>query len=284
LKAINQKAIERIILVEFDSNKHGDLLLVVELFKPSNMVLCKSQNGKLTILQPLEKQLYKDRSVEAKKEYLFPPEQNDVTSMTKDQIARRLSESDKMPVKFVAADLGFGGIYAEELFCRAGVNKNLKKDEFTENQYEKVASAVKDILDEEISASESGGKIFPVEMKTVTGSANKYSSFSGAIDANVNFEVAKTQIKIIHEKKENKQQVIIDAQLKRIRQLEKEAEENQKIGEYLYEHYQEFSKLLSTIRDLRSRKKSWPEIGALLKKNRHFKELDEKEKTLTLEF
>lgn len=273
IKKVYQKGFEKILIIEFESFKYGEMHLIIELLKPANIILCKKEETQLTIMSPLDGHKFKDRIIRGKAKYEFPPEQLDIISLKEEELADILSKSDKVSVKALAIDLGLGGIYAEEIVKRL----NLKKDSKIEHP-DIISKEVKKLLKEKVFANTKENEIFPIKMVSKP-SENNYDSFSQAIDS----IIPKIKQEVEEDTGEKKEDSIIKTQNKRLIQLEEEILENQKAGEYIYEHYQEFETLLKKVNELR-KEKSFKEIKEILKQNKNFKELNEKEKKIIFEF
>jgi len=89
----------------------------------------------------------------------------------------------------------------------------------------------------------------------------------------------KSQTEIAYETQIEKINRMIEMQKKNMSKLEKNIKENQKKGEYIYENYQEFHKLISAIIELR-KTLSWKEIK---QKIPQVKDLDEATQSVILE-
>ncbi|MGV8168639.1 MAG: NFACT family protein [Candidatus Nanoarchaeia archaeon] len=290
LKGVSQKGFERILLLEFESLKMGELVLIIELFKPGNMILCRKEKGeegkgneeeKLIILNALERQAFKDRKVEARTEYLFPPERNNPMFMEENELISIVRESDKSIGKALATDLSLGGTYAEEIVVRAGVNRESK--EISSKDAAKIRRAFADFFSEKTNCFSLKGKIYPVNMHSLK-SETVFSSFNEGLDS-VELEIAREEQKSSDAKhKKSKTASLLETQTKRIKELETEIIEAQEKGEFIYEHYQEFQKLLDAVKDMRSKGKSYDEIEAELRKNTHFRSLNKAKKTIKMGF
>lgn len=276
IKKVYQKGFEKIFVIEFNSFKYGEMHLIIELLKPSNIILCKTEENKLIIMNPLDRHRFKDREIKGKAEYQFPPQQPNIRDLSEEKLIEILSLSDKPLVKSLAVDLGLGGIYSEEVLSRSNIKKETKVDS---KILKKIALEIKNLLSEKTSPFVTGKEVFPIKMASKEKGESK-ETLSQAIDSIIPRIVIKEDASVDKEKKE---ETILSAQSKRLLQLEKEIIESQKAGEYIYEHYQEFETLLSKIKELR-KTKSFKEIKSILKENKHFKELNEKEKKVIFEF
>jgi predicted ribosome quality control (RQC) complex YloA/Tae2 family protein len=179
----------------------------------------------------------------------------------------------------LATDLSLGGTCAEEIIVRTGLDKNLEK--LSSNEIKQLKKGLDSFFNEQINASSSKGKIFPVKMSSLNVES-QFDSFNKGLDS-INIETS-TEVKKTSEQKKKKSKTasLLDIQEKRIRELNKEIDESQKKGEFVYENYQEFQKLITAIQEMRSKGKSFNEIEELLSKNKRFKKLDKAKKTVTM--
>jgi predicted ribosome quality control (RQC) complex YloA/Tae2 family protein len=283
ISKISQFESERILIFEFESIKYGNLSLIIELFKPGNMVLCRLVDDKLVILNSLERQEFKTRTIAAGQEYIFPPVQNNAAKITLENLVEVVKASDKILVKTIAIDLSMGGAFAEEIIARAELDRNTESKDLSKEDIKNIHTQLNLFFAQEIKSGSAKGRIYPVEMRTVK-KEEEYTSFNEGLDSIIiSSEIAEGKSSS-KKKQKSKTEALLDIQQKRIRELERESDENQKIGEYIYEHYQDFSKLLGAVEKMREKGMSYVEIEEELKNNKHFKSLDKAKKTIVLEF
>lgn len=285
IKKIYQKGFERIIVFEFETLKYGDLILILEFFKPGNIILCKKEDDKLLILNSLERQEFKSRKICAGEEYLFPPLQKNPFSLNIEALKEILESSDKILGKTFAIDLSLGGTYAEEIIVRGGLDKNKESKELSSHEIKIIYNALQEFFNEEIYCSKLKEKIYPVRMKSIK-TEEVFESFNKGLDS-IHLEMSEERKKISSrniKSAKSKNESLLDIQVKRLSSLEKEIDENQKAGEFIYEHYQEFSRLIDAVRKMRKDGKTYDEIEEELKKNKHFKNIDKAKKSVLLEF
>ncbi len=281
VRAAYQQGFERILVFELETGRYGSLVLIIELLKPGNVILCRKEDGNLMVMNPLKNERFKDRSVLPKKEYSFPAGQADVKSMPETEIREVLLSSEKPLVKCIATELGFGGIYAEEIALRSKADKNVIPKNLESDVLERVVVEVKKIFSEKPLAFLSKGRIYPVRMESARPEKS-FSSFSEGLDE-LFFEE-----KVVRETKEtsrakDKASAIIKAQEKNLNKFEKASTENQRAAELIYENYTFFSEIFESVRKMRSEKKSWKDIKEYLKEKPGFVSLNEKEKKIIFE-
>lgn len=249
INEISQIGLERILKIVFDT-KDEKYILFIELFSKGNMILTDEN---LKIIQPLERQTWKDREVLAKRDYMLPSGKENPLNLDIEKLKMLLNETkrDKL-VTFFAIELGFGGKYAEEVCDLAGIDKNSNPKEI--KKYENIIKAINKLFD-----------------KTV--------SISSKMDVDIPAELAKEEIK--SSKKEDKLKEIIRNQNLHIKNLEKDIEKYNKVGELVYSNYQYIEKILTQFNEAR---KEMP-IKEIIKKvtNKKISEIDQKEKTITFE-
>ena len=274
---VEQKDFERILVFKFQS-KSDTFVLIIELFKPANIVLCKEYEGALTIINSFERQRFKDRVIKARSLYEFPPSLLNPLSISKDDLIKITSESDRSVVKTLASKLGLGGVYAEELLHRASIDKN--KDALDVKDAEKLVSEIKSFFSSKSSPHLSDGNVYPVRM--LTKKADGVNSISEGVDSLLPLEKKEVASKKSQEKKD-KTSSLVEIQEKMIKNLELDALKNQEIGEFIYSNYQDFKQLIDWANDIRN-KNGLDVLEKELKKNPKFKSLDKKAKDISLKF
>ncbi|MBR9682299.1 MAG: hypothetical protein GOV02_01365, partial [Candidatus Aenigmarchaeota archaeon] len=138
IRKVHQHHFERIIEVETD-----EFILIYESFSKGNVILCDKN---YLIQMPLEVQLWKDRQLLPKKPYIYPPETTDPYSLPKDQFKSLLQSNNKEIVKFLAIDMSFSGLYAEEICARAGIDKHKITSMLNDNEILNVFETMHSLL------------------------------------------------------------------------------------------------------------------------------------------
>lgn len=276
IERVYQKDFERILVVEF-SAKGETYFFIVELFKPGNVVLCKEQDSSLIVINSFERQRFKDRLIQARKPYEFPPKLINPLEVSKEELVDIVANSDRNLVKTLASKLGLGGVYAEELIKRANLDKDVV--DLSDDDASKLISAITDFFSEDVNPFIVDDVIFPVRMLTKTG--DPVNSISEGLDALNPLE--KKEKVMPSKKKKDKTESLVDIQKKMIENLEKKIVENQEKGEFIYNHYQEFQKLIDESNKIRE-SDGLDALEAVLKKNPKFVSMNKKDKELVLKF
>ena len=282
IKEIRQKGFERILEIVF-TTKTGIKVLVCELFSKGNMLLLE-KDGKIRGL--LKSQNWQARTIRGGVKYEYPPDQTNTPSLDEEQFNNIISKS-KMDsiVKTLAVDLGLGGLYAEELCKRAGIDKNKKK--LDDKELKKLFRELKGLFNEETKANKINNEVLPFELKLEEQNKGMlYKSFNQALDEVITQRVVKeVEARVVKEKqsKEDKVGLIIKKQEERLKALEKSIGDNQKKGELIYEHYQELKCLLEQI-NIDRKKMDWQDLKKKYKANKLIKEIDEKKGLIIVDF
>jgi predicted ribosome quality control (RQC) complex YloA/Tae2 family protein len=135
---VRQYEFDRILVLEF-AREDADTLLVVELFGEGNVAVT---NRDREVIDCLETVRLKSRTVAAGSQYEFPASRFNPLTADYEVFAARMDDSDTDVVRTLATQLDFGGLWAEELCTRAGVEKTLDIANAGEAEYQQLFAAV----------------------------------------------------------------------------------------------------------------------------------------------
>ncbi len=259
LVSVEQHGFERIIELRFVKGEVS-WLLILEVFSKGNVVLVNSDN---IIRGVLSLQRWKDRTLRVNAPYEYPPPLPVTPSLSLDELSSLFSSSGKPLVKFLATVLGLGGKYAEELVLRSGLDKN--SSSLDDDQLSLLHSSLKDFFSQPLNPVFNGSDVAPFPMRSWS-SFESLKTFSEGIDLLVVREkssLAVSQGESVVKSSLNKFDKIIKAQSKKLEEYERQALENQRKGELIYERYQELSSLLSLLRSAHE-KGGWPAVKSLI--------------------
>ena len=276
VRDVKQHGFDRILEIIFEKNVYENdqveskkFVMVLELFNPGNMILCKDD---YTILSPLAGKDWSNRSIRKGLKYEFPPEMADVFSLTYDSFKELIKGSDKENiVKTLAMDLGLGGVYAEEV-CFGIVDK--KETKINEKDIKKLFESFSELINRKPKPVVYGNKKgFPFELKSFEGEFKECSSFSAVID-NLIIE-KKAQFK-------NKFTDIIEKQTGNLDKIKVQIEENTIKGNTIYNNYIDINKLLDEVNKLRIAE-GWDAVKEKYQDNKHIKELNSKDGKIVID-
>lgn len=127
ITGMQQIGAERIAYVRF-SNFEREMVLVAEMFGDGNMVLCNADMKILALLHSIE---VRHRRLAVGLEYAPPPQSPsqpgglDIFGLKRTDFDG-MARSDLEAVRWIGRSLGFPRKYAEEIFCRAGIDPKRK--------------------------------------------------------------------------------------------------------------------------------------------------------------
>ncbi|MBW2988035.1 hypothetical protein DRJ48_00805 [Candidatus Woesearchaeota archaeon] len=272
IESINQIGAERI--VNFGIIKGNQKLkLVVELFSKGNLLLL-DENNKILIV--LHSQTWSNRELKRGRSYVCPP--NTIGYKANPKEIEGLIKQTKQPslVKFLAVELGLGGIYAEELCF---VNRWDKEGLPQTVSPADIHKAIHKLLDRKLNPTIYYSEEHPIALSSyvLKSLANlksePYDSISAMVEHYLQYveqhEESPLQARI------QKQERMIEKQKQHLKQLELSVEENMKKGELIYERYQELKQLFNNLERIRE-KKGWNAVFEFLEKHPKVKSVSRK--------
>ncbi|MFQ5909209.1 MAG: ribosome rescue protein RqcH [Thermoplasmata archaeon] len=139
---IQQHRFDRVLEIVID--RKGLFRLIFEMFGKGNIILVKD----VLILQPLRSKSWSGRELRAHRDYLYPPERVDAPRLSQEEIPSIITSSERDTVRALAVDLNLGGLYAEELCHRTGVEKNTPAKGLDKGILKSLVSNLAGLLDE----------------------------------------------------------------------------------------------------------------------------------------
>jgi predicted ribosome quality control (RQC) complex YloA/Tae2 family protein len=259
LRTVEQYEFERIVTFNFQA-KDGTLRLVLELFGEGNIILT---SGTGEILQALVFKRMRDRNIVRGEAYAFPPSSGrNPFKTTREELAGDLRGcGDVEVVRTVARCLGVGGVYAEEILLRAGVEKTQHCTELKAAEvaaiYEGLQSLLGNIVDSKfeprIVLNEDGSylDVVPFQLKRYEAcKVQPFSSFNEALDefylrvtASKKAAGAGTKVDELQREADKVKRVVAE-QEQVVREAETKAEHDKRVGDLVYAHSVEVQALL----------------------------------------
>lgn len=274
VKEITQINSERIVKLKFQKEKETGL--IIELFSRGNLILTDKDG---IIANCLERQKWSTREIKMGTKYLLPPESFDYLHNLSD-LSEKLKKTKKESlVTFLAAEIGLGGIYAEEICFRAGIEKNRKPESISNKEIKMIENGIKQLV--KIVESPEGliyeGEAVPFSLNGFARKEKKeLKSFNEAVALVFSGSFFSEKEKRQKQKLESLQHILLEQETKK-EQLETEAEEYKRQGEDIYSRYQEIKSFLERVKTAKKE-----ELEELKKKGK-VKEVDFKEKKIVVE-
>lgn len=283
LRKIRQIGSERILELEFGS-KDESKRLYLEFFGRGNAVLC-GKDG--MIINSIEHHEFKDRKVMPKIKYAHPEMKYNFLNLKMEDLAEMLKSSKtESLVKCLAIELGFGGVYSEEICLSSDIDKGINPGDVEEKGIKRVYSAINNIINNKTDAKVilKNGEVVdvnPFELEFYRDFEKKgCNSFSEAL--NFFYSRFRPKAKSEYEKRMEKLQSRIHEQAGAIESLKKEGQELREKGEIIYYKYALISEILGEINKASSRL-PWKEVKERLKNHKVVKEINEKDRKVVVE-
>jgi predicted ribosome quality control (RQC) complex YloA/Tae2 family protein len=281
LAAVRQHGFDRILELEF-RRADQDTTLVVELFGEGNVAVL-DRNGE--VVECLETVRLRSRTVAPGARYEFPAARATPWEMAFEEFAAAIRDSDTDVVRTLATQLDFGGLWAEELCTRAGVEKELPVEEADDEDLREVHGAIRRLFE---SLEDPDPRVYTAEGRRVDVTpvpmeehadleAEAFDSFNAALDdyftnlgdadADGGGSEAESgggggRARPDFEDEIARQERIIEQQEGAIEDFEAQAETEREKAERLYADYDLADEVLSTVRAARESGHAWEDIEA----------------------
>ncbi len=285
---VEQYEFDRILEFVFERDD-GTTRIIVELFGQGNVAVT---DGEYEVIDCLETVRLKSRTVVPGSRYEFPDTRTNPLTVSRETFDHEMDDSDTDVVRTLATQLNFGGLYAEEICTRAGVEKGLDIADADEDVYDRVYEAIErlaldirngnfdprlyfeggeDEADGDGESDADEGPVvdvtpFPLEERADLP-AEGYDSFLSALDdyffrleLEEEAEPDPTDQRPDFESEIAKHERIIEQQQGAIEGFEQEAEQLRERAELLYAEYGLVDEILSTVQEARERDRAWDEI------------------------
>ncbi len=154
IRSIKQRDFDRIVEICVE-RADGRRTLVLELLPRGNLLLL-DENGR--ILQPLKRETFTTRTLLPGKLYEAPPSKLNPLTATQEDLrnlfiaAKEEAEhrgkrgKSREVVKVLATETGLGGLYAEEVCLRAGVDKKKSAEMLSDEEIRAIYDAIREIF------------------------------------------------------------------------------------------------------------------------------------------
>ncbi|WP_129116513.1 ribosome rescue protein RqcH [Halegenticoccus tardaugens] len=135
---VEQYEFDRILVFSFE-REDGDTEIVAELFGRGNVAVLDENRD---VVGSLETVRLKSRTVAPGSQYEFPSSRLNPLDVSYEAFAARMDQSDTDVVRTLATQVNFGGLYAEEVCTRAGVEKTLDIADAGDEEYRRLYDAI----------------------------------------------------------------------------------------------------------------------------------------------
>lgn len=267
---VTQYEFDRILSFEFE-REDQNTTVIAELFGQGNVAVCDETRH---VIDSLDTVRLKSRTVAPGSRYEFPDTRVNPFSLDEDRFTGLMNESNSDLVRTLATQLNLGGLYAEEVCTRAGVEKEIPVEKADEeqlstlyNSLSRLAAEVKEKRFDPRIYREDGElmDVTPLAIEEHAGlESDSYESFNEALDAYF-FELDTTEDEETDSSPEFDEEIarkgrIIDQQEGAIEGFKEQAKEERERAELVYANYGLVDEILTTIRDALSEGRGWDEI------------------------
>ena len=269
--SIDQYEFERIVTVTFRT-KEGVLKLVAELFGEGNFILINEKN---LIWQALFFKRMRDRNI-LRNEVLVvpPPSGKNPFKVSLAEMAEALKNAGETEVvRAMARLLGIGGVYAEEVLLRVGVDKTKQCKNLTDAEVRGIFDTLQELLAKVSAATlepsiildqdENFLDVVPLKLKRYEGfKTQDYSTFNQALDEfYLRVTTAENALSSVEADKlkleaERLRRMVAD-QEKSIHEDQAKAERDKLIGDTIYAHFNELQTFQDKLLNANRAGKDW---------------------------
>ena len=264
---IYQAGFDRVVIMEV-LKADRDYKLIFEMFGGGNVLLVL--DGK--IMNCLIHKTMRDRSVRPGEDYIMPKRRFDPTSSPLEEFMEIMRSSTSDAVRTLATGINLGGQYAEETCEVAGIPKNTKIEELTDDDLKGLFESMRTVVDKMMRGDGSilyrdGDDIIdisPMEMSIYSNyTAERYDTTSKAIDAFIT-ETEQNEAEEYVDPEIVKLQKRISKQTETVEQYKEESDELKIKADAIYSNYQQITELLAVLSE-QSKKLTWDKLkeGAL---------------------
>lgn len=280
IKSVQQVGGERIIAIA-GTVRGENRTLYLELFGKGNCVITDAAGIILLTMRIME---MRDRTVKAKQQYQLPPARPVIAELEQQEFSKLFQGETQLVRQLATA--GLGGLIAEELCARVGIDRKVACSTLTDTQRTQLWNTLRQLFSEPSNpciVRKDGIPIIalPFSFRGYP-QAEPMPSMSAAIAAVIDTATEANRVKqqtTTREKTKTRLESIIRIQGEQIAQLEQQATAEQRKGELIYEQYQELKELLTELQQA-FRERRLPEEA---KRHARVRSIDLKSGTVTIE-
>ena len=263
-----QAGFDRIVIMEI-FKADAEYQLIFEMFGGGNCLLVL--NGK--IVNCLIHKTYRDRSTRPGEDYRAPKERFNPIDSTFEEFSETFHSSESDAVRTLATVANLGGQYAEEICKRSGIDKNTLSVGISDEDLEKLYSALHDVVrcvikDNEPTVFLKNGKIddiAPVDLMIYQNEEKRrYDTMSQAIDAflqEIDVDIEEAYVDPEIEKLKNR----VSKQQETVDEYRLEGADLKLRADAIYANYQTVTDLLKVLSE-QSKKIGWDKLTEGAKK------------------
>ncbi len=250
VEAWEQRGFDRIAILHLRQGEER-YRLILEIFGRGNVILTRGE----TIVHSLHPQVFRSRDLRPASSYAFPPGGLDPLALDATSLTQHLGDSKKPVVKALATDFNLGGLYAEELCLRAGVDKGSRASALGDMEKGSLHRALQDVAAEatngpavQVLQTGAAVDVLPCRLEVYRGA--EFREFASLSEALMDY-ITKLPLEVPEEEALAKLRRRLEQQEGSLEALRAEEVLAGEAADYLYAHYQEISAALLAVREER---------------------------------
>ncbi len=251
IESVEQHDFDRVVVLKIIRREESKYL-VAELFSKGNVILA---DEKFRVVMPLNAERIKPGDC-----YSFPQPKITPFDLNIEVIAEICGNESREIVKVLATKCGLGGLFAEEVCLRSGIDKKKPAKDLNEDELKRIERAISEVFEPVrrgefrphiVLKNEEFVDVLPIELRIYDEYERKFfDKFNEALDEFyarlIAEEIERKEKEESEELKKLKKRLEIQLQTKE--KLEKEMEKFRKLGDLIYENYSVVEKLLEALR------------------------------------
>jgi len=272
ISEISQHEFERTIKIEVQTGK-GKFTLIAELFGEGNIILVDPENK---ILHALIYKRMRDRNIVRQEEFRYAPPSGVNPLKAGIEDVKKILDIRKLEVVRALTRLfSIGGLYAEEILLRAGIDKRTPCGKLTEEGLGKIFNELRNLTLQVVSGEiqpviviNEEGKwvdVTPIRLKRYENYLHEeFSSFNEALDEFYIKEEFKGKEEVLSKKIKEKLEELqrrLKSQEEALKRIKLEIETKKRIGDIIYAHFHELQTIFREIEELKRTGEDWTKIA-----------------------
>ena len=257
-----------------------DTVLVVELFSPGNIVLLDSERK---IILPMKPVSFKGRKIRSGEVYQYPEAQISPVDAGLEDLEKAFSMSDADVVRTIATRFNLGGVLAEEVCSRSGVNKGEAAKDIGHDSIVAIIASLRNVFSpllsgnlkpcvvkKDVKGEKQAFDVLPFELDIYKEyEKESFQTFNAALDeffGKMAAESVQEQVTAVKKEKVDVFERRLHKQQVAIENFGVDAQKYTQVAEKIYAYYVEIEEILAVLEQARTKGYSWDEIRSILKK------------------
>jgi predicted ribosome quality control (RQC) complex YloA/Tae2 family protein len=278
LRSVEQYEFERVGYFTFRTSA-GVVQLVLELFGDGNMILVDENDR---ILQALTYKYMRDRNIVRNETFAFaPPSGRNPSKVSREELLEGLRSYGSLEaVRGLTRFLSIGGIYAEEVLSRAGIDKTKQCDMISEEEANPVFDELQGLLQQVtggvlepcVVVGDADGfmDVTPFRLRRYDCEGFKlqpYASFNDALDefftrvTTVEKSLGAVKIEQLRQEAERLRRIVTEQERGSV-EAETNVAKDRQVGDTIYAHSGELESLLKRFSSCRQSGQEWDKIAS----------------------